>query len=104
MTKLVALYRRPDDPSAFDRHYDTVHTPLVRQYPGLRTLETTRIAGAPIGETKFYLMAEMCFDTKDAMDTALASKEGKAVARDLLGFAANIVMVFHGETPGPERQ
>jgi len=98
MTKLIALYRKPADPGAFDTHYRDTHTPLVRKYPGLRKLEITRITGAPIGETKFHLMAEMYFDNKDAMNTAMASPEGKAVARDLMSFAADVVTVFYGET------
>ena len=97
MIKLVALYKRPADPAEFDSHYDSVHTPLVQRYPGLRKLEITRISGAPLGDARYYLMAEMYFDDKNAMDAALASPEGKAVARDLMSFAAGIVTVFHGE-------
>ena len=97
MIKLVALYRRPPDHVAFDSHYDTVHIPLVREYPGLVRLEVTRITGAPIGDTKYHLMAEMYFADKAAMDAALASREGKVVARDLMGFAADLVTVFYGE-------
>ena len=97
MTKLIALYRKPEDTAEFDKHYDNVHTPLVKKYPGLQKLEITRITGAPIGETKYYLMAEMYFDNKDAMDAALASPEGKAVTRDLMSFAADLITAFHGE-------
>jgi len=97
MIKLVALYRTPPDPAAFDTHYDTVHTPLLRAFPGLRKLEITRITGAPIGTTRYHLLSEMYFDSKDAMDDALASPQGKAVARDLMGFAADLVTVFHGD-------
>ncbi len=98
MTKLVALYRKPSDPAEFDRHFDGIHTPLVKKYPGLRKLEITRITGAPIGEAKYFLMAEMYFDNKDAMDRALASPEGKAVIKDILSFAADVITVFHGES------
>ena len=100
MIKLIALYKKPVDPAGFDKHYDEVHTPLVRKYPGLRKLEITRITGAPIGEPRFHLLVEMYFDTKDAMDLAMASPEGKAVARDLMSFAADIVTAFHGEVKG----
>jgi len=31
------------------------------------------------------------------MDKAMASPEGKAVAKDLMSFAADIVTVFYGE-------
>ena len=98
MTKLIALYRKPADPAEFDKHYFDIHTPLVRKYPGLRKLEITRVTGAPIGETKFHLLCEMSFDSKDAMEAALSSPEGKAVTRDLISFAADVVTVFIGDT------
>lgn len=97
MIKLVALYRKPADVAAFDKHYDEVHTPLTKKYPNLRKLEITRVTGAPIGEAKFHLMAEMYWDNKDEMDKALASPEGRAVVKDLMSFAADIVVVFFGE-------
>ncbi len=100
MVKLVALYKKPAELEDFDKHYDAVHIPLVRKYPGLRKLEVTRITGAPIGETKFHVMAEMYFDSREALDAALASQEGKAVARDLLSFAAPLITVFIGEVVG----
>lgn len=97
MVKLVALYRTPDDVAAFDKHYDEVHTPLVRKYPGLRSLEVTRVTGAPIGDSKYHLLAELSWDDRATMDAALASPEGKAVARDLMSFAAQYAIVFFGE-------
>jgi uncharacterized protein (TIGR02118 family) len=97
MLKLIALFRKPPEPDDFDKHYFGVHIPLVRKYPGLRNVEVTRVTGAPIGEAKFHLMAEMYFDSKDAMDAALASPEGKAVTRDIMSFAADVITVFHGE-------
>lgn len=98
MVKLIALYRNPSEPVEFDKHYFEIHIPLVRKFPGLKKIEVTRVTGAPIGEAKFHLMAEMYFDTKDAMDAALASSEGKAVTRDIMSFAADVITVFHGET------
>jgi uncharacterized protein (TIGR02118 family) len=97
MTKLIALYRKPADVAEFDKHYFEIHAPLVKNYPNLRRLEITKVTGAPIGDTKFHLMCEMYWDNKDVMDAALASKEGKAVARDLMSFAADVVTVFIGE-------
>lgn len=97
MTKLIALFRKPPDVAAFDKHYDEIHTPLVKKYPNLRKLEITRITGAPIGETKYHLMCEMYWDSKDEMNASLASQDGKAVARDLMSFAADVVTVFIGE-------
>jgi len=98
MTKLVALYRTPPDPAAFDRHFTEIHLPLLKQFPGLRSLDVLHIKGAPIGESKYHLLVEAGFDTRDAMDKALSSKEGKAVARDLMMSGADLVTIFHGET------
>ncbi|MFN0156828.1 MAG: EthD family reductase [Bacteroidota bacterium] len=97
MIKLIALYRKPADVESFNKHYDEIHTPLVKKYPNLRKLEITRITGAPIGESKFHVMAEMYWDDKDTMDRSLGSPEGRAVAKDLMSFAADLVVVFFGE-------
>ena len=43
MVKLIALYKKPDNVSAFDKHYAEVHTPLVKKLPGLRQLELSKI-------------------------------------------------------------
>jgi uncharacterized protein (TIGR02118 family) len=98
MIKLIALYTRPNDSESFDQHYENVHLPLARNLPGIRQLEVTRVIGAPIGESRYHTMAELYFDNKDAMDAALASPEGKALAKDLVHFASANVTVFIGET------
>ncbi len=97
MIRLIALYRKPSDPASFDTHYFNTHIPLVRKTPGLRKLEITRISGAPLGETQYHLMAELTYDSLDAMNAANASPEGRAVARDLMSFAADVVTLFYGE-------
>ena len=97
MLKLIALYKTPDNPAEFDKHYNETHTPLVKKMPGLRKLEVARITGAPIGEPKHYLIAEMYFDSLDALNASMASAEGKATARDLMSFAATLVTMFYAE-------
>ena len=97
MVKLVAMYKTPDDTQAFDRHYREIHTPIVKRWPGLQRLEVSRITGAPIGEARHYLMAEMYFETEDAMQRALASPDGKAAATDVMEFAGKLVTMFYAE-------
>jgi uncharacterized protein (TIGR02118 family) len=95
MVKLVALYRKPADAAAFDRHYNEVHTPLARKMPGLKKLDVCRFFGSPGGEPKFHLMAEMYFDNKETMMAALSSPEGKAAGKDVMSFAGDLVhMMF----------
>ena len=100
MVKIIVLYRKPTDIDAFDRHYNAVHLPLVRKTPGLRKLEVTRITGAPIGESKYHVMAEMYYDSVDAMNAANASPEGRAVAKDVMSTAADLVTILFGEIQG----
>ena len=97
MVKLIALYRKPDDIGSFDKHYHEVHLPLIRKIPGLRRIEMTSITGAPIGDTKYHLLAEMYYDSIDAMNKANASPEGRAAAKDLMSFASDVVTLFYGD-------
>ncbi|EGK07267.1 EthD family reductase [Kroppenstedtia eburnea] len=98
MVKLIALYRHPEDQESFDKHYEQVHTPLVEKMPGLKKLEVTRIQGAPMGgEAKYYLEAAMYFADRAALDAAMSSPEGKASAKDLMGFAGSLVTMMIGE-------
>ena len=95
MVKLVALYKKPADIAAFETHYKEVHTPLAKKMPGLKKLEVCHFTGAPGGEPKFYMMAELYFDTKDSMMSALGSPEGKAAAKDIMSFAGELIhMMF----------
>jgi uncharacterized protein (TIGR02118 family) len=100
MVKLIALYKMPDNKADFDRHYEEIHTPLVQKMPGLKKLEVARITGAPIGEPKHYMLAEMYFEDQDSMTAAIASPEGKATARDLMSFASTLVTMMYAEVNG----
>lgn len=95
MVKLVALYRRPPDPAAFDRHYAETHLPLIRKMPGLRRFEAWRVTGAPGGEAPYYLIGEMYFDDPDALRAAVRSPEGRAAGEDLQRFAPGLVTMLY---------
>jgi uncharacterized protein (TIGR02118 family) len=97
MVKLVALYKKPADPAAFDKAYFETHIPLVHKVPGLRRVEVARITGAPRGEPEFYLMAEMYFEDKAAMDRAMSSPENAEAGKNLMGFARGLVMFMFAE-------
>ncbi len=98
MVKLIALYARPADPAAFDRHYRQTHLPLVQAWPGLRRLEVARVVGMPGGgEPPYYLIAEMSFDDMDALRSALRSPQGRAAADDVQRFAAGLVTLLYAQ-------
>jgi uncharacterized protein (TIGR02118 family) len=97
MTKLVAMYKTPEDSDAFDIHYNDIHMPLVKRWPGLKKVELARVTNAPIGGAQHYIMAEMYFDNEEAMQRALASPEGKAATNDVMDFAGKLVTMFQAE-------
>jgi uncharacterized protein (TIGR02118 family) len=97
MVKLIALYKQPSDPEAFDAHYKNVHTPITQKIPGLRKMEVTKIVGSPMGKSDYYLLCEMYYDSHDALKTAMRTDESKASGRDLMSFAGELVTLMIGE-------
>jgi uncharacterized protein (TIGR02118 family) len=97
MVKLVAMFKKPADTESFDEHYESVHLPLVRKMPGMKRMEVSRVTGAPMSAPQFYRMAEMYFDNQAALNKAVMSPEGMAAAKDLMGFAKDVVQMFYAE-------
>ncbi|WP_293676239.1 EthD family reductase [uncultured Phenylobacterium sp.] len=83
MAGLVAIYRRPADVEAFEKHYFETHIPLAKAMPGFRKYE---VSSGPIsvlaGPTDVYLIGTVHFDDLEAMQRAFASPEGRATAAD----------------------
>ncbi len=95
MVKLVALFKHPEDAAAFDQHYHEVHSPLMRQVPGLRKMQVTHFTSGMRGEKpEYYLMAEMYWDDQDAMMQAMATPENRAAGKDLMSFARDYVTMM----------
>ncbi len=97
MVKLVALYKKPADVGAFEKHYTEIHAPLAVKMPGLRRMEVCRFTGSPGGEARFYMMAEMYFDSHEAMKAALSSPEGRAAGKDVMSFAGDLIHMMFAE-------
>lgn len=94
--KLIALYRRPEDPEGFDRNYFNAHLPLIAQVPGLRKTTITRLTRTIMGED-FYMLAVMEFDDRDALKNGMKSHEMAAAGDNLNSFAAGLVTLIFGE-------
>ena len=97
-TKLIALYRHPEDPEAFMRHYEEVHTPLVRQTPHLETIVINKVTGSPMGDPPYFLIAEMTFPDRERFDEAMKSPENRAAGKDLMSFARDLVTLLIAES------
>jgi len=88
MAKVIALYKKPADPAAFDAYYHATHVPLAKTLPGLRGYQISHgPIGTPAGEAPLHLVAVLEFDSMAAIQAALTSPEGAATAADLGNFA-----------------
>lgn len=97
MVKLVAMYKTPADTEAFEKHYFETHMPLVEKMPGLLKSEVSKLTGMPSAENKYHMMAEMYFEDMDKLNESMASPEGRAAGKDLMGFAKDYVIMMFGE-------
>jgi uncharacterized protein (TIGR02118 family) len=94
--KLVALYKQPEDPEAFEQRYFEGHAPLVERIPGIQKNVITRF-GRTLAGHGFYMMAEMYFADKDALKAALRSPEMAATGEDIQQFAGHLMTLMMAE-------
>jgi uncharacterized protein (TIGR02118 family) len=87
MIKYVALYRTPADAADFDEKYLGSHKPLIDAVPGLLRQEIAKVTRTLVpgflGETQPYLIAELYFESKEAMKAAFATPEWQAAGANL---------------------
>jgi uncharacterized protein (TIGR02118 family) len=102
MVKLTALYRKPANPSEFDRYYENVHKPLALKMPGLRKMAIAKVKSGIVGESPYYMFADMYFENVTALQSALASPEGRTAAKDVGNFAKDIIELLVAEVEEKE--
>jgi len=83
MIKLTVLYTPPSDVTAFDEHYLAVHLPLASKIPNLLRAETSVcVATADGSPVPYHRIAELYFESTDALGAGMATDEGKAAGAD----------------------
>jgi uncharacterized protein (TIGR02118 family) len=97
--KFVTIYRRVDDEMALEEFFSRTHLPLAEKLPGLVKSEVSRISGKPGGESRFHLMYELYFESRESYVAALASAPGQALLEALLPWGeARIITWFYAES------
>jgi uncharacterized protein (TIGR02118 family) len=93
--RLMVSYGQPADPEAFDAYYRDVHTPIALKQPGLLALTVGHPQSLDPSQTVPYLVAELDFESEEAMQQTMASPEGRAAGQDLGNFATGGVTIAH---------
>lgn len=86
--RFLVLYGAPTDPEAFERHYQEVHIPLAKRLPGLRRYSLSRDVTTVRGGATCYLLAQLEWDSTEALRAAFDSPEGRATAEDMVHLTA----------------
>jgi len=102
MVKMIALYKRPEDVEAFMDHYETVHIPIVRRFPGIIKVEYSRMFDLKGGDANPFMMAEMYFENRDTLMEALRSPAGRESGRDATDFAGPFIQVMFADVETEE--
>lgn len=85
MYKLVAVWSAPEpgDVDAFESYYREVHVPKATVVPGLKRIALTRIdSGLEGASAPFYRVAEMFFESPEAMEKSARSDSWNAMRDD----------------------
>lgn len=87
MTKVIVLLQKRADLSRedFARHWREVHGPIAQRLPGLRRYVQNHLIGDGAAADG---VAELWFDSADAMQAAFASDVGKETVLDGANFLA----------------
>jgi uncharacterized protein (TIGR02118 family) len=98
-----ALYRTPEDPAAFEAHYFGTHVPLVVKTPGLVENRVHRVTRQFVGEPGYFLLAELVFESPEAMKAGMRSPEWAASGKDLASWGGMDLVTMFAAEPHPGR-
>lgn len=98
MYKFVVIYRRVDDEEALETFFVNTHLALAEKLTGLIKTEVSRVQAKPGGASRFYLMVESYFPSKEAYVQAMASETGLALILALKPWdEAKLITWFYAE-------
>ena len=103
MPKLIVLYPPPADSATFDRRYSSEHAPMVVQkVPGLKKFVAAQVLGTPAGAAPYHRVAELYFDSIEALQAAMASPGGQATVAHAMEISTGgppVVLIAEDDNP-----
>ena len=103
MPKLIVLYPPPVDGETFERRYTDEHAPMVfEKIPGLKKFVAARVLGTPAGAAPYRRIAELYFDSTEALQAAMASDGGQATVAHAVEISTGgppVVLIAEDDAP-----
>lgn len=93
--RLIVSYGQPTDTASFDAHYRDTHAPLALKMPGVLRFTYGHPQAMDPAQQAPYLVAELDFESEQAMGEAFATPEGRATAADVPTFASGGATMAH---------
>ncbi len=90
MIKVMLVMHRRSDMSReeFSEYWRGTHASIAKEWPGVRRyFQDHVLPELPLGEPPCDGIAELWFDSQEALQTALGSPEGQRTMADLANFA-----------------
>jgi uncharacterized protein (TIGR02118 family) len=96
MYKVVGIIKRPEgmDFEVFKSWWLTTHAPKVQRWPGL-VRYSINLATTP--DQMYDGVAEVWFETREAMDNVFATREGQLARDSATGNASSIAILLTEE-------
>lgn len=87
MVRVIVLYKHPVDAEAFEEYYERMHLKLAEKLPLVVKRELSRCIPGLDGSLPFYRVSELWFNTREDVEAAFASPEGRAAIADVQNYA-----------------
>ncbi len=99
--KRIGMVRRKESMTReqFETHWLTVHAELCMKLPGMQRYSVNLVAAGDREKFGYDGFSELWFASKEALDAALQSPEGKTLLADLPNFVEQIQPILVEEYP-----
>lgn len=96
MYKMIAIYKTPSDPAAFDQWFKG-HAEITKKVPLVKEFRFSKVTGGPRGASDLHFIAELVFASKEDFKTAMSSPENMASGKDAFTNYKDIISVHFAE-------
>jgi uncharacterized protein (TIGR02118 family) len=93
--RMAVYYKKPEDPTTFEKRYVEEHLPLTQRYQGIAATSFFKVGRRLVGESPYSYVFVGIWDEFDDFKAAMTSDVNKEVAEHAksLGVEFDVVML-----------